>query len=129
MSGLLPDGRNVAVRGTGIDVELEAVDPADTVSGSPEQGIAELGGIAGAELGIWELRGGTVTDTEVDELFIVLSGSASIELLDVPGDPGAAGSVVEVAAGDVMRLIAGTRTRWTVGDHIRKVYVAEAEGD
>lgn len=129
MSGLLPEGRNLAVSGTGTDVELEAVDPADTVSGNPVQGIADLGGIGGAELGIWELRGGTVTDTEVDELFIVLSGSASIELLDVPGEPDAAGRVVEVAAGDVMRLVAGTRTRWTVDDHIRKVYVAEAEGD
>lgn len=124
MSALLPDGRNAAVPATQIAVELEAVDPTDVVSGAPVQGISELGTVGGAEVGIWELRDGTVTDTEVDEIFIVLSGGAHIELLEVPGAPEDIGSVVEVATGDVMRLVAGTRTRWTVPDHIRKVYVA-----
>ncbi|MEJ6488343.1 cupin domain-containing protein [Leucobacter sp. USCH14] len=129
MSELLPEGRNAALHGTRLDVALDAVDAEETVAGSPHQGIAELGGIGGAELGVWELRGGTVTDTEVDEIFIVLSGGASIELLEVPGAPEEAGRVFDVAAGDIMRLAAGTRTRWTVTDHIRKVYVAEASGE
>ncbi len=124
MNALLPDGRNVSVQGARVDVALDPVDAEDTVAGSPKQGIAELGLIGDAELGIWELRGGTVTDTEVDEIFVVLSGGASIELLEVPGSPEESGRVVEVAAGDVMRLVAGTRTRWTVADRIRKVYVA-----
>lgn len=114
---MLPEGANEKVRGLDAPIELEAVPAADTVAGSPSQGIAELGSIGGAEAGIWELREGVVTDTEVDELFIVLSGGATIELLDE-------GRTVEVAAGDVMRLVAGSRTRWTVTDHIRKVYVA-----
>nr|WP_125100397.1 cupin domain-containing protein [Leucobacter chromiireducens] len=108
-------------------VALEAVAPEDVVSGDPAQGIVELGEIGGAETGVWELRGGTVTDTEVDELFVVLSGGATIELLSEPGinrDPGAAPRTVKVGPGDVMRLVAGTRTRWTVADHIRKVYIA-----
>lgn len=123
MSELLPAGANAAVRATEVDIELEAVPGEDTVSGDPRQGIAELGPIGDCEAGIWELREGVTTDTEVDELFVVLSGSASIELLGGPGvEPG---SVVEVAAGDVMRLVAGTRTKWTVPDHIRKVYLSE----
>lgn len=126
MSALLPDDRNDVVRGTTTPVELDAVPAAETVSGAPKQGIVELGGIAGAETGIWELRGGAVTDTEADELFVVLSGGAQIELLDVPGSPEETGRVIDVAAGDVMRLVAGTRTRWTVADHIRKVYISEA---
>ncbi|MEV8336947.1 cupin domain-containing protein [Leucobacter sp. NPDC077196] len=126
MSELLPAGRNASVRGGRVDVALEPVNAEDIVTGHPLQGTAELGTIGDAELGIWELRGGTVTDTEVDELFIVLSGGASIELLEVPGAPEEAGRIVDVTAGDVMRLVAGTRTRWTVDDHIRKVYVAGA---
>ena len=117
---LLPEGENAAVRGSEAAVGLESVPAADVVSGDPAQGIVELGAIGGAEAGIWELRGGVVTDTEVDELFVVLSGGASIELLEGPG----AGTTVVVGAGDVMRLVAGTRTRWTVEDHIRKVYIA-----
>ncbi|PRI11650.1 hypothetical protein B4915_05640 [Leucobacter massiliensis] len=114
---MLPEGRNAAVRGLDAAVELEAVPAAETVSGEPRQGIAELGSIGGVATGIWELRGGTVTDTETDELFVVLSGGAVVELLDE-------GRTVELGPGDVMRLLAGTRTRWTVTDHIRKVYIA-----
>lgn len=118
---LLPAGRNDVVSGLSAEVSLEPVDAADVVSGAPRQGIAALGSLAGAEAGIWELRGGTVTDTEVDELFVVLSGGATVEELDGGGE------VIRthvLRVGDVMRLIAGTQTRWIVNDHIRKVYLS-----
>lgn len=131
MSELLPDGENAVVRGLELAVELEAVEADYAVSGEPRQGIAELGSIGGAELGIWELRDGVVTDTEVDELFVVLSGGATIEFLEEPGvvseaDAHAEPRSITVRAGDVARLVAGSRTRWTVDGHIRKVYIAEA---
>ncbi|QYM75336.1 cupin domain-containing protein [Leucobacter luti] len=125
----LPEGLNAVVRAASVPVALDAVATDDVVAGSPEQGFVELGSIAGVGAGIWELRGGTVTDTEIDELFVVLSGWATIELLSEPdtapsldrtGDP----RTVEVGPGDVMRLVAGTRTKWTVPDHIRKIYIA-----
>ena len=31
---------------------------------------------------------------------------------------------IDVKTGDVMRLTAGTRTRWIVKDHVRKFYLA-----
>ena len=124
MSELLPEGRNEVVHGIRAEVPAEAVPAADVAAGSPVQGALELGALGGTEVGIWELRGGTVTDTEVEEVFVVLSGGATIELLEVPGRPEDAGRAVEVGPGDVMRLAAGTRTRWTVPDHIRKVYLA-----
>lgn len=126
MTDLLPEGRNASVDSTSLTIGLEPVPAADILAGQPRQGTASLGTIAGAALGIWELRDGTVTDTEVDEFFVVLSGGATIELLEVPGSPDEAGRVVEVGPGDSMRLVAGTRTQWTVADHIRKVYIAEA---
>lgn len=123
----LPLGENKVARCLDIAVELEDVASDDVVSGAPQQGICELGTIGNIEAGVWELRGGVVTDTEVDELFVVLSGGAEIELLEVPANPAQAGTKVSVQAGDVMRLLAGTRTRWTVADHIRKVYLTPAE--
>ena len=54
-----------------------------------------------AEVGIWELTAGVVTDTEVAEVFVVISGSATIELLEVPGDPAASGQQLLVSASDV----------------------------
>ena len=119
---LLPEGKNLAVSATTTPIELEPVDAADTVSGSPRQGIAELGTMGTADVGIWELREGIVTDTEVDELFVVLSGGARIEFLD--NENNVIDGPVEVAQGDVMRLVGGSRTRWTVENHIRKVYIA-----
>lgn len=60
---------------------------------------------------------GTATDTEAEEVFVVLSGKARIVFLDD-------GSTLDVAAGDVVRLRAGQRTSWTVTETLRKVYFA-----
>ncbi|MBO1900670.1 cupin domain-containing protein [Leucobacter weissii] len=117
MTELLPGGQNGVVHGRGAIVPLEPVPAAEIDHGSPRQGAIDLGAIGGAEVGIWELRDGAVVDTEIDELFVVISGGATVELLDE-------GRSVDVKTGDVMRLTAGTRTRWTVEDHIRKVYLA-----
>ncbi|MBC9943770.1 DUF861 domain-containing protein [Leucobacter sp. cx-328] len=119
---MLPEGKNLVVNATTTPIELEAVTAEDTVSGSPHQGIAELGTMGSADVGIWELREGVVTDTEVDELFVVLSGGARIEFLDA--DNNVIDEPIDVAQGDVMRLVGGSRTRWTVENHIRKVYIA-----
>lgn len=117
MNQLLPEGANAVVRGRGTIVPLTPVDADQIDSGAPREGALELGALGGCEAGIWELRDGAVFDTEVDELFVVISGGATIELLDE-------GRSVDVKTGDVMRLTAGTRTRWIVRDHIRKVYLS-----
>lgn len=117
MSDLLPDGMNGVVHGRGAIVPLAPVPAEEVDYGNPRQGTLELGTIGNCEAGIWELRDGAVLDTEVDELFVVISGGATIKLLEE-------GRSVDVKTGDVMRLNAGTKTRWIVKDHIRKVYLA-----
>ena len=98
-------------------LSLTAV-PADQVeSGSPETGILELPDFAGMSMGIWEHTAGVSTDTEVDEVFIVISGGAIIEFIDEDTPP------LEVESGDIVRLAAGAKTRWVVRDHLRKVYL------
>lgn len=114
---LLPAGRNDSVYATGSRIELGAPSIARVVSGSPREGIVPLCTLGDTEIGIWELRTGTVTDVELDEVFVVLSGNATIEFLDEDRS-------LVVGAGDVVRLVAGSRTRWTVQDHIRKVSIA-----
>ena len=116
MTQLLPDGVNAVVHGRSVIVPLEPVPSAEVESGSPRQGTLELGAVGDAEAGIWELRSGSVFDTEIDELFVVISGGATIKLLDEDRS-------IEVKPGDVMHLAAGTRTQWIVPDHIRKVYL------
>lgn len=117
MSELLPQGANRVVHARSAIVPLEAVPANEVVQGMPRQGTFELGPVGGCDVGIWELRSGSVVDTEIDEVFVVISGGATIKLLDED-------RAVDVKAGDVMRLTAGTRTEWIVPDHIRKIYLA-----
>ncbi|MBK0420512.1 cupin domain-containing protein [Leucobacter sp. CSA2] len=116
---LLPSGMNQHVGGSELELPLEAVPFDETVSGKPLQAFVPLGTIGDVETGIWELRGGTVTDTEVDEIFVVIEGSAIIDFVDEDRR-------MEVGVGDVVRLVAGSRTRWNVQDRIRKVYITPA---
>lgn len=117
MDQLLPEGSNGVVHGRGAIISLKPVGADRIDYGTPREGALDLGKVGGVEAGIWELRDGAVLDTEVDEVFVVISGGATIKLLDE-------GRSVDVKTGDVMRLIAGTKTRWIVKDHIRKVYLA-----
>lgn len=117
MGYLLPEHMNGVVHGRGAIVPLEPVAEEKVDYGTPRRGDLELGKIGDCVAGIWELRDGAMLDTEFDEVFVVISGGATIKLLDE-------GRSVDVKTGDVMRLTAGTRTRWIVKDHIRKVYLA-----
>lgn len=96
-------------------LQTDELDPADIVSGAPEASSVELATLGGAEIGIWQLTEGQVTDTEVDEVFVVLSGRGRVELED--------GSVVQLAPGTAVRLRAGERTTWTIQETLRKIYV------
>jgi uncharacterized cupin superfamily protein len=101
-------------------LERVTLSPDQIESGSPETRILELADFAGVSMGIWEHTEGVSTDTEVDEVFIVISGGATIEFTD-DDTPS-----LEVEPGDIVRLAAGTKTRWIVRDHLRKVYLIPA---
>jgi uncharacterized cupin superfamily protein len=99
----------------GAQLSADELDPEDVLAGDPATASRELMRATGtADLGIWEISPGTVTDVEADELFVVLSGSATIAFEDGP--------TLEVGPGDACRLRAGQRTVWTVHETLRKVY-------
>jgi uncharacterized cupin superfamily protein len=96
------------------DLTLE---PIDAGEGAPPTRLRELGAFGGLDVGVWEMEAGVATDTEVDELFVVLAGAGTIDLLDEDRS-------LTIAPGDLVRLAAGTRTRWTVTATVRKLYLA-----
>jgi uncharacterized cupin superfamily protein len=100
------------------DIELtpDELDPASVIDGDPRVSSAEIWVSAdGAQSrGVWQITPGTVTDVEADEMFVVLSGRATIE---IDGGP-----TLHVGPGDVGFLTAGARTKWTVHETLRKVY-------
>lgn len=97
-------------------LEPDPLDPAQIVSGTPEvSGLLLWESEDGRQQrGIWQITPGVVTDTEADELFVVVSGRATI---DVEGGP-----TLEVGPGDCGVLRAGDRTTWTVHETLRKAY-------
>ncbi|MFI2436338.1 cupin domain-containing protein [Streptomyces sp. NPDC018693] len=98
------------------ELEPEPLDPAQILSGPPEVTGKVVGESAdGSQVrGVWQITPGVVTDTEVDELFVVSSGSAIIQVEDGP--------TFTVGPGDLAVLRAGDRTTWTVRETLRKAY-------
>ena len=74
-----------------------------------------IGTAGDREVGIWEIEAGVATYVEVDEVFIVLSGSATISIDGFPD--------VLVQPGDVVHLDEGTPTTWTIHERLRKFYL------
>ncbi|MEU5995387.1 cupin domain-containing protein [Spirillospora sp. NPDC047418] len=97
-------------------VPTTPLDPSTVVQGAPEAGSRALAAVAGVEVGVWEMTPGTATDVEADEVFVVVSGSATVSFQD--------GESVDLSPGTVVRLRAGDRTTWVVHETLRKVYIA-----
>jgi uncharacterized cupin superfamily protein len=96
--------------------------PADQVAeGSPTTGLHRLGPVGGLSLGVWEMSAGGMHDTEEEELFLVVSGRATVEFHQ-DGAHDTAGGAVPLVPGSLMRLSAGMRTTWTVHQTLRKLY-------
>ena len=70
----------------------------------------------GIERGLWEITESVIEDTETDEMFVVVSGRATVEFLDEGN------RAIELAPGYVGFFKEGSRTRWTTHECLRKVY-------
>ncbi len=91
------------------------------VTGTPRAGSVTLGRFGEIEVGVWEHSAGASTDSEVDEVFIVIDGCATIEFITPPAP------TMTVSVGDIVRLAAGMQTRWTINERLRKVYLIAAD--
>lgn len=101
---------------TRLPLDHEPLPAADVVDGDPTTGVQPLGTVGGVDVGVWEMSAGTARDTEVDEVFVVLSGSGTVQFED--------GERIRLAPGTAVRLHAGERTVWTVVEPLRKVWIA-----
>ena len=92
------------------------LDPRDIVEGHPEiHGHVLWTSPDGRDQrGIWQISPGIVRDVEVDELFVVLSGRAT---LTIAGQP-----PIDLFPGVAGVLRAGESTIWRISETLRKVY-------
>ena len=91
------------------------------IEGAPLEGHRTLAAHGDTSIGLWELSESISSDVEADELFVVLSGRASVE---IAADAKRAATTLELQAGSIVRLSAGMRTVWHVHETLRKLYVA-----
>lgn len=110
---------NTLVPAADLDLAREPVPADQAVSGAPQTGAVALDEFGDVEIGVWEMTPGVMTDVEADEIFVVLSGSGSVEFAD--GSP-----ALQLGPGAVVRLKAGSSTVWTVTETLRKVYLTGA---
>ena len=99
-------------------LEHEPVPADQVVDGSPATGYVALDASDAGEIGVWEMTPGAMRDTEVDEVFLVIAGRATVEFVD-PALPR-----IELRPGSIVRLDAGMRTVWTVTETLRKLFIA-----
>lgn len=98
----------------GAPVPLRQLDRALVIAGELRAGARDLAVFNGVTVGLWEITPGIVIDVEVDEVFVVLSGSATLAF--------DGGETLELRPGTVVQLRAGDRTTWTVHEALRKFY-------
>ncbi|MBM6590789.1 cupin domain-containing protein [Brevibacterium sp. RIT803] len=99
---------------------METADSADGTSvAGTTTAFAELGTIAGAEYGLWEMSAGAMRDVEGEEVFLVISGTGRIEFDSPELSP------VVLSPGRLVRLEAGMKTRWYVDEApLRKLFIS-----
>lgn len=105
-----------AVQIAGLDLEPDPLDPATIVAGSPEAFNRVVWESEDGRVirGVWQMTPGTATDTEANEMFVVVSGRATIT--PDGGEP------FDVGPGDLGVLEEGARTTWVVHETLRKAY-------
>lgn len=111
VAGVLTDAPALAL-------EHEPVPADQVVSGAPTTGYRALDESDAGEIGVWEMTPGAMRDVEVDEVFVVLSGAATVEFEHPHRSP------IVLAPGSVVRLDAGMKTIWTVRETLRKVFIS-----
>ena len=113
----MTDDRLSASRLLSADVLSHSLDP-DGGSAALRTAAATLaaGSVGAVEVGLWEAGPGTDTDTETDEVFLVLSGAGTVTFAD--------GSALQLRPGVLVCLREGDRTTWEITERLRKLYLA-----
>ena len=106
------DAGALALEHFAIPPELTGIDGAST-------GGSRLPPFDGIEVGVWEHSTGISIDTEASEVFVVISGRGRVTCEQ--------GGVIELAPGVIGFLQEGARTRWEIGEPLRKVWTTRSQ--
>lgn len=96
-------------------LDPEELDPSQIVAGNPETSELTLAESEDGQVsGLWRCTPGTVTDTEVEESFLVITGKATLTYQD--------GREFDLHPGVTHRFEGGEKTTWKVEESLLKAY-------
>lgn len=98
-----------------VAVDMKPLDDARNVSGDVRTGVAAVAAEGDMEVGVWEHSVGASTDTEIEEVFVVIEGEGTVTCSE--------GGRIDLAPGVVGLLPAGAQTTWNVTKPLRKVWI------
>lgn len=98
-----------------IDLEMTPLNDARNPNGDVSTGVRAVTAEGDMEVGVWQHSVGTSTDTEIEEVFVVIEGEGTVTCSE--------GGRIDLAPGVVGLLPAGARTTWTVTTPLRKVWI------
>lgn len=98
-----------------IAVRRELLDDARNPGGDVTTGATAVAAEGDMEVGVWEHSVGTSTDTEIEEVFVVIEGEGTVTCSE--------GGRIDLAPGVVGLLPAGAQTTWSITKDLRKVWI------
>ncbi|MFM1916928.1 MAG: hypothetical protein RJB01_443 [Actinomycetota bacterium] len=98
-----------------VPLSHRALDAGRNVSGNVTTAVSAEATLGDMEVGVWEHSVGESTDTEVEEVFVVLEGEGTVTCSD--------GGRIDLAPGVVGLLPHGAQTTWTITAPLRKVWI------
>ena len=100
-----------------VDLEYNSIDSSQVISPSDgiQTGFAEVGETSKLKTGVWRHPVGVSTDTEVDEVFVVIEGKGRVILKD--------GTILNLHPGVVGTLLPGEETKWEIDEPLTKVWI------
>ena len=107
-----------AFQSADVALEMRPLDVARNTSGDVATGVRAVASEGDMEVGVWEHSVGTSTDTEIEEVFVVIEGEGTVTCSE--------GGRIDLAPGVVGLLPAGAQTTWTVTTPLRKVWITLA---
>lgn len=107
-----------AFQSADVALEMRPLDAARNTSGDVSTGVRAVASEGDMEVGVWEHSVGTSTDTEIEEVFVVIEGEGTVTCSE--------GGRIDLAPGVVGLLPAGAQTTWTVTRPVRKVWITLA---
>jgi uncharacterized cupin superfamily protein len=102
-------------RAADVSLDMKPLDVARNSRGDVVTGVKAVMSEGDMEVGVWEHSVGTSTDTEIEEVFVVIEGEGTVTCSE--------GGRIDLAPGVVGLLPAGARTTWTVTKPLRKVWI------